>query len=212
MSQAEGVHADDGGDRQRQEGERQAAVDAALTLFVERGYRGTSVADVAACTGASAGDIYKSFGTKAALAKAVFDVALAGDHDEVALNDRTEAAAWRDQPDAARKIETYVRQAAERHRRSAEIQLVIRDAQQHDPDVVLVWETILEERLRAMAMFGHHLQETGDLRADLDLEEVRDVLWWGIAIEHYDLLVIERGWSLDRYGAWLGRVLVAALT
>jgi hypothetical protein len=62
-----------------------------------------------------------------------------------------------------------------------------------------------------MAMMARHLVDTGQLRADIDHTEVRDLLWTYIAVEQYELLVLQRRWSLDRYTAWLAHALTAAL-
>ena len=59
-----------------------------------------------------------------------------------------------------------------------------------------IWQTLLDERLAGMTMFGRHLLDTRQLRPGIGLDEVRDVLWTYIAVELYELLVIERG--LDR--------------
>lgn len=38
------------------------------------------------------------------------------------------------------------------------------------------------------------------------------LLWSYIAVEFYELLVIGRGWSLDRYADWIARAIITALT
>jgi hypothetical protein len=58
---------------------------------------------------------------------------------------------------------------------------------------------------------GRHLIESGQLREGIELDEVRDVLWTYTAVELYELLVVERGWPLDRYAEWIGHAIAAAL-
>ncbi|GAA1546937.1 hypothetical protein GCM10009741_58140 [Kribbella lupini] len=60
-------------------------------------------------------------------------------------------------------------------------------------------------------MVATHLHATGQLRADLEADAVRDLLWTYISVEIYELLVLNRGWPLDRYTTWLTRALVSAL-
>jgi hypothetical protein len=43
----------------------------------------------------------------------------------------------------------------------------------------------------------------GALRPGLSVDRARDILWTLIAMEVYDLLVIERDWSLDEWEAWV---------
>jgi hypothetical protein len=62
-----------------------------------------------------------------------------------------------------------------------------------------------------MTILGRHLIESGQLREGIELDEVRDVLWTYTAVELYELLVVERGWPLDRYADWIGQAIAAAL-
>ena len=62
---------------------------------------------------------------------------------------------------------------------------------------------ILEaERPAGMQRFA----ERGVLRADLSLEEARDTLWTLNSLAVHDLLVVQRGWSAERYRDWLFRL------
>jgi hypothetical protein len=67
------------------------------------------------------------------------------------------------------------------------------------------------ERLVGMTEFARHLHDGGHLRDDVTLEEARDVLWTYNSVELYDLLVVQRGWAPERYGAWIARALASAL-
>ncbi|TPP09512.1 TetR/AcrR family transcriptional regulator [Rhizobium glycinendophyticum] len=49
------------------------ALDAAITVFTERGYHGTSITDLKAAMGLTAGSIYKAFKDKKAIFLAAFD-------------------------------------------------------------------------------------------------------------------------------------------
>ncbi len=50
-----------------------AALDAAIVVFTERGYHGTSITDLKAAMGLTAGSIYKAFKDKKAIFLAAFD-------------------------------------------------------------------------------------------------------------------------------------------
>ncbi|HLL08123.1 MAG TPA: hypothetical protein VK393_05640, partial [Nocardioidaceae bacterium] len=60
-----------------------------------------------------------------------------------------------------------------------------------------------ERRARNMRLFAQDLVATGDLRPDLDVDEIADVVWSMNSAEFYHLLVHERGWSPQRFGQWL---------
>jgi AcrR family transcriptional regulator len=197
--------------QQRARERRRAVVRAAQELFERDGFRATTIAAVARAAGVSAESIYKGFGTKAALAKAVFDFGIAGDDEPVPMVERPEIQAVRAEPDPRRKLALYAEGLARRQQRSAKVQLLIRDGRHVDETLEEVWQKLLAERLHGMAMLASHLHATGLLRPGLDVDEVRDLLWTYISVEVYELLVLDRGWSLPRYTTWLTDALVAAL-
>ena len=86
---------------------RRRILDAAYRLFLDQGYPGTTMAAVAGAAGVSVETVYKSFGTKAALAKKVWDVTLVGDDQPVPLARRPEFTAITAEPDPRRKLAAY---------------------------------------------------------------------------------------------------------
>ena len=190
---------------------RRTVVAAARELFERDGYRATTIAGIAASAGVSAEMVYKAFGTKAALAKAVFDVALAGDDEPVPVAERPGQLAIRDEPDVRTKIALFVSGLVQRLERSARVQLMIRDGRHVDDSLEPVWQTLHQEGLTGMERLGQHLLDTGQLRDGLALEEVRDLLWNYLAIDHYERLVLQQGWTSARFEAWLSGAIASAL-
>ena len=197
--------------REQARARRLATVLAARDLFERDGFRLTTIAAVAARAGVSAESIYKGFGTKAALAKAVFDVTVAGDDEPVPVADRPAMQTIRDEPDLRRKIEMFVRGLAQRQARSAKVQILIRDGRHVDDTLAPVWAKLEDEAVVGMTMLARHFAASGQLRAGVDVDEVRDVLWNYLAIDTYERLVLTRGWPLDRYSGWLSRTIIAAI-
>jgi hypothetical protein len=62
-----------------------------------------------------------------------------------------------------------------------------------------------------MTMLGRHLLGTGQFRDGFDLDELRDVLWDYLAIDHYEQLVLTQGWPLERYSRWLAHAVTRAI-
>jgi hypothetical protein len=124
---------------------------------------------------------------------------------------RAAARAVAAEPDVRDAIAVFVRGLVQRVQRSAAVQVLIRDGRHVDDSLEPVWRALNDEGLAGVTGLGRHLLGTGQLRPGLDLDEVRDVLWNYIAVDHYERLVLDRGWSLDRYAAWLTAALVAAL-
>ena len=202
---------DASGRRAQARARRLAVVLAARDLFERDGYRPTTIAAIAAQAGVSAESVYKGFGTKAALAKAVFDLELAGDDQPVPVAERPAMEAVRDEPDVRRKIALFAAGLAERQARSALVTILIRDGRHVDNALAPIWEKMHDEGLGGMTVLGRHLLETGQLRAGIELDEVRDALWNYLAIDHYERLVLSQGWSLGRYSRWLAEAITTAL-
>lgn len=202
---------DASGRREQARARRLSVVLAARDLFEQEGFRLTKITDIAGRAAVSPESIYKGFGTKAALAKAVFDLVVAGDDEPVPVAERAAAQAIRDEPDVGVKIAMFVNGLALRQARSARVQILIRDGRHVDDSLSPVWAKLNEEGLLGMTMLGHHLLQTGQLRAGIDLDEVRDVLWNYLAIDSYERLVLDQGWSLDRYTRWLADTITNAL-
>jgi AcrR family transcriptional regulator len=202
---------DASGRQQRARERRLEVVMAARDLFEHDGFRATTIEAVAARAGVSAKSVYLGFGSKSALAKAVFDIDLAGDDDPVPIAERAAMQAIRAEPDAQRKIAMFVTGLVQRLARSAAVQILIRDGRHVDDALSPIWATINQEGLDGMILLGRQLLETGQLRDGIELDEVRDVLWNYLAIDSYERLVLQRGWSHQRYADWLTQAIINAL-
>jgi AcrR family transcriptional regulator len=188
---------------------RRGVVEAATTRFLAEGFAATTMAAVAADAGVSVPTLYKLFGTKAGLAKAVFDVAIAGDDEPIAVKDRARIQRVREATDGRRKLELYSEHLVATLPRHVPLQLVILEAAGTDAEAAAVWQQLQDERLRGMTMFAEDLRL--HLRDGVTTTEARDVVWTYNSAELYRLLVIERGWSIRRYGRWVAAQLTAAL-
>ncbi|HEY5876627.1 MAG TPA: helix-turn-helix domain-containing protein, partial [Ilumatobacteraceae bacterium] len=81
--------------------------DAADALFLDRGYVGTSMDDVARAAGVSRQTVFSAFGSKANMLKEAFDVRLAGDDEPLAIADRPEAQRILDETDPAALLRAH---------------------------------------------------------------------------------------------------------
>ena len=54
-----------------------------------------------------------------------------------------------------------------------------------------------------MRRFAADLRGTGELRADLTDDDVADIVWSMNGTEYWVLLIGERGWSRERFAAYL---------
>ena len=178
-------------------------VEAATRLFIDVGYGATSMDAIAEAAGVSRATVFTAVGSKAALLKTAYDVALVGDDDAVALPDRADSQAIRAEPDPHRYLTRYAALVTKIGGRVAPIYEAIRGAASADPDLRPVWEKIQQERRIGAAHVVADTASKGPLRDGADLEQVADLVWVFIDPGLYHLLVNRRGWSRSRYADWL---------
>lgn len=190
---------------------RRRVLVAAERLLRAQGYTDTSMPEIAQAAGVSVQLVYKAFANKATLLKAVFDVSVAGDDEQTPMAERDVIAAIRAETDAVRMITMYVRHLADGADRHMPLQLLARDAAHADHAAADVWDRMRQETLTAMTYFARDLAATGQLRTSLTIDDVRDVLWTYHSPECYELLVLERGWPVDRYRDFVIEAMIAAV-
>jgi AcrR family transcriptional regulator len=181
----------------------------ARDMFLGDGYQATTVPAVARAAGVSAQSVYKAFGSKAALVKAIFDVAIAGDDGPEPVLERESLTAVRQEPDPYVKLALYARFVADAMPRHGPIQLLIRAAASADIQAAELWDQLSTERLTGMTIFAHDLGPR--LRDGIHLNTARDILWATNSVELWDLLVRQRGWSTTQYANHLADTLIHAL-
>jgi AcrR family transcriptional regulator len=177
--------------------------------FLADGYAATSIGAIAAESGASVETIYKAFGGKARLVKAIFDAGLAGEEPQPTTEVANRLSA--EEPDPPTRLRAFGALVAAIGPRVAHLALLVRDAASSDAELAAVWEQLNQERLARMAAHAEHLHRDGALRPGLSVEEARDVLWAFCSPELYDLLVLRQGWNVERFGRWVGEAYVALL-
>ena len=178
-------------------------------LFRERGYTGTSLPVLAAEAGVAVETIYRAFGSKAGLFKAVVEAAVAGGSQraDTPVEQRPAIRAVIDEPDPRRAIALYAATQPGIHRRSGPLLRALRDAAGSDRELRRLWDEVEAGRLNGQGRLAGMLGERGALRAGMGVEEARDVIWTLCSLAVRDLLVEERGWSEERYLAWLTEAL-----
>jgi AcrR family transcriptional regulator len=190
---------------------RQEVIAAARTLFLDKGYAATTVGQIAKAAGVSVETVYKAFATKPGVLKALFDVTVAGDDESVPMAERADIQAVLAEPDPARKIRLYTAHMAATYPRLAPVQLMVRDAAAADPGAADVWGRLRHELLGGMTHFAGDLLATGGLRPGLSADHVRDLLWTLNSVEIFELLVIARTWTPERYARFTADALINAL-
>jgi len=189
---------------------RQDILSAAGSLFREQGYSATSMPRIAAQAGVVVETIYRIFGSKAGLFRAVMEAVLAGgaSRAEVPVEERPAIRAVIEEPDPRRQIELYAATQPGIHRRAGPLLRALRGGVASDPELRALWDEMEAWRLEGQGRFVEMLARRGRLRQGLSVDDARDILWTLCSLAVHDLLVAERRWTSAHYEAWL----TAALT
>lgn len=190
------------GRREAAEGTRRRILEAAHQLFVERGYEATTIRAIATAAGVAWQTVYAVFATKAAILSTVFDVAVAGDHEPVAVADREESLKAMREADPRALLAGFTRFAAAAAARTAPLFPVLEQAAAIDADIATLVDKINAQRLHGMTRVATALHERGALRSGVDIEEARDVLWM-LAGPGAHRALADRGWTVHRIEAWM---------
>ncbi len=188
---------------------REAIVDAARRLFLSDGFAPTTIAAIAAEAGVSVDTIYKTFGGKPGLVRAICQLALAGEQP-VPAETRSDALQATER-DPRKIIRGWGALTTEIAPRVAPILLLVRAAAAADPEMASLQSEMDAQRLQRMTRNARNLAASGHLRPDIKVEHAGEIMWTYSSPELYELLVLTRGWTLERYGAFIADAMIAAL-
>jgi AcrR family transcriptional regulator len=182
---------------------RHAVLTAARDLFVSNGYAATTVAEIAREARVAVDTVYATVGRKPALLREVLESAISGSDAAVPPEQRDYVARSQAATSARDKITAYVTGLVEIQSRLAPVFLALRDAAGSDPESASLWKEISDRRATNMRRFAANLRGTGELRDDLTDDDVADIVWSMNGTEYWVLLTGERGWSRQRFAAYL---------
>ncbi len=188
---------------------RDRIVTAAHQRFLANGYAATTVAMIAADAGVSVDTVFKAFGGKPGLVRAIRSRALEG-AGPVPAEQRSDAlhAVGLTGREIVRAWGALTAEVAPR---VAPTLLMIRDAAANDPEVRLLLEELDADRLRRMTENARRLRRSGHVRRGVSLAETADVLWTYSSPELYELLVVRRRWPVEQYGRFVSDAITSAL-
>jgi AcrR family transcriptional regulator len=179
---------------------RAAILDAARTLFAERGYTATTMTVIADRAGVALDTVYASVGRKPELARLLIETAISGTSQAVPAEQRDYVQAIRAAPDASTKIAIYAAAIAAIAPRLGPVLHIIQQAP-GEPALARLWNQIAERRAANMRLFVADLATAAPLR--LDPEDAAAIVWATSATELYQLLAAQPGWGLQRYERFL---------
>ena len=188
---------------------QQAILDAAQRQFLQGGYAATTIAAIAAEAGVSVETIYKAFGGKPGLVRAIYQRGLAGQQPVPAFQ---RADDMRERETDPRTImRNWAALTSEVSAVVSPIARLVRAAADSDPDMAALLKASNDTREQRARHHARFLKQRGYLRQGISLAQATDILWTCTSDELYDLMVLQRGWSLPRFARWLADYMIATL-
>ena len=190
---------------------RAAVVEAARTLFVERGFAATTIEAISDLSDTPQATVYRLFSSKFGILKAVLDVSIAGDDLAVPMVDRPRVRALLDDPDPVRQLTGFAALLRELLARTAPVHRLLADAAKSDADAATLLAALARQRHEGQRRIAKSLARSGALKPELRERDAADIIHALASPEVYGLFVFDRGWSGERYEAWVRTILVDQL-
>jgi AcrR family transcriptional regulator len=176
---------------------RQAILDAARKLFAERGYFATKVDDIAAEARVAPATVYAVTGGKRGLLDELIRIWTTDPIVEATI---THIGGSSDPVAIIRELSSAARKMREQF---ADVMRLLLTTAPHDREVAAQLDSATRVYKNALVPFAQRLSDLGALRADLDVAQAVDVLWFYFGYWSLFTLHDDNGWSYDRAEQWL---------
>jgi AcrR family transcriptional regulator len=186
-------------------------VDAARSLFLERGYVATTIESISDRSDTPQATVYRLFSSKLGILKAVLDVAIVGDDQSVPMADRPQVRSLLGDPDPVQQVTGFAALLRDLMARTAPVHRLLADAARSDADAASLLAEIARQRQQGQRRIARSLARSGALKPGLRERDAADVIHALASPEVYGLMVFDRGWSGDRYEDWVRAILVDQL-
>jgi hypothetical protein len=151
------------------------------------------------------------FSSKRGILKALLDVSIVGDDEAAPLADRPHVRSLFADRDAKNQLAGFVGVTVQVNSRTAPIYRILVSAASSDPDAAGLLDELTRQRHEGQARIARSLARARALRPKLRERDAADIIHALMSPEVYGLLVIDRGWSSERYEQWLTGILIDQL-
>ena len=177
-------------------------VKAAFPLFCERGYTGTTMADIAQAAGVAVQTVYFTFHTKAAVLSRAYDFAVMGVEDGLAPWEQDWYREMVAEPDPVVALGLLVSGVGDITRRLTPLYVVASGSAASDPEVAEVVDRHERWRVDGYRAMVEVLGAKAPLRAGVTRARATDLLLLYAGMDVYHALVEVSGWSHEDLLAW----------
>ena len=185
-------------DRQTEQA-RQLIVGAAIDCFLDNGYVGTTMDDIAEKAAVARRTIYNQFGSKAALLIAAINDRVVGSEERSLESDHDSVRAL---DDPRQMIEAFIKAHVGVVHRSLPLLKVTFEAAAIDGEVAKEYERNEEYRYRAQQVLIDALDRKALLRTDVPPDYLKRGFWL-LAGPQMLITATNAGWDIDIYARWL---------
>jgi len=190
---------------------RRDILEAAQRLFERDGYAATTMAAIAAEAQVALKTVYIAFETKSGVLRALWNLRLRGDRDELPISEQPMYREVLEEPDPERQLRLNARNSREGKLRVAALAEVIRSAAPLDLDIKALWERINREYHANQRVIVETIDHKCSLQRGLTVDRATDILWMLNHPNTWQLLVGQRGWTPEQYESWVGDTACAQL-
>jgi AcrR family transcriptional regulator len=191
---------------------RRAVVDAARTLFLERGYVATTIEAISEHSDVPSATVYRLFSSKLGILKALLDTSIAGDDQPLAVQERPDVASRFTEPDPHKLLAGLAGVTTAINQRTNDVYRVLMSAAGSDPAAAELLSEIRQQRDRGQGQIARSLSRAHALKPGLRERDAADLIHALMSPEVYRLLVGDRRWTPERYTQWLATTLTQQLT
>jgi AcrR family transcriptional regulator len=190
---------------------RAAVIQAARTLFLERGYAVTTIETISDLSDVPPATVYRLFASKLGILRELLNVSVAGDDETVPVEDRPHVRALLADRDPRSQLSGFAGITRGIMSRTEPAHRILLSAAASDPDAAALLAEQTRQRQQGQAQIARSLARAGALRPKLREREAADVIHALMSPEVYRLLVGDRGWPPERYEQWLAEILISQL-
>jgi AcrR family transcriptional regulator len=179
---------------------RQRILEAARRLLLQGVYSEVTLDEIAREAGVAQQTVYVIFRTKLRLAEAIVAEGWPHIDSAVQLLERV-----RESPDPEQWLATVATMSRRIYEPCIDLERFLRES--GDAQLLDRYREARHRRYERLGALRGLLEKSGRLRPELTAAEAVDLIWSVSGPESYLELVFERGWSPDRYEAWLADAL-----
>jgi AcrR family transcriptional regulator len=154
-----------------------AILRAARELFVDQGWKATTIAAIAAKAGVATETVYAKFGTKRAILQAMVVAAMRGASPDTPFMEQSDRKAVTSQVDPEQMIEAFATDISAVLVRVAPVLAVVRTAATEDAEIKALYLDLHAARRRNLQSFVEQLKKVSGSRMRVSVDAATEHVW-----------------------------------